>query len=338
MTLFFVLWALVYILSGDPLPITHTVGYHAVGSTHIAVRDVTISGAFGVRFRERGIVIASKQDVFVTRAIGWENRALVIAEPLPFAISDKEPATVSTRRIATPVATFISRVGLRRYPATSSRVIAYTVPGMTKEALRATHEWVKIAIRPQSDGWIREEKALSVEESGGVMSASFAEGNSVHRDYGVDDVDVVWEGRVYRKAYEARPDGTTRYRLLCQNPLGERREYDVDEKTWRSIGETDAIAERPGKNIVKLTAPIAYTKSAPPYEVIERVGKWLRIQLEDQGWARRQDCVLDVRYQYALSRRQIVSRWLLRTPFVGKRLADAVLLVYRFRYLGRDRR
>lgn len=332
LTFFFGFWALVYVLSGEPLPTTQTLGYHPVGTTRLGVRDVGIAGAFGIGFREPEVVIASKEDVFVTRVTGFEKRSLLLAEPLPFAISDKEPATVSTRRIATPVATFFARVGLRRHPATSSRVIAYTVPGMTKEVLRATQEWVKIIIRPQSEGWIHESHALSIEENEGVLSALFPERKALYREPGVDDTDVLWEGRVVRKRSQTQPDGTTSYRLVCENPFGERRDYVVDEKTWRTLRETDHIAERKEKGISRFPIPIAYTRSAPPYEVIQRKDKWLLLQLEDQGWARRDECTLDVRYRYSLSWRQLLGRCLLRTPILGRSLGDALLLAYRFFY------
>lgn len=333
LTFFFGFWALVYVLSGEPLPTTQTLGYHPLGATRLGVRDVSIAGAFGIGFREPEVVIASKEDVFVTRATGFEKRALLLAEPLPFAISDKEPATVSTRRIATPVATFFAQVGLRRYPAASSRVIAHTVPGTTKEILRATKEWVKIVIRPPSEGWIHESHALSVEEVGGVASASFPERKALYGEPGVDDTDVLWEGRVVRKSHQVRPDGTTSYHLLCENPFGERRDYVVDEKTWRTLRETDHIAERKGKGVLRFPVPVAYTRAAPPYEVVQRKEKWLLLQLEDQGWARREECTLDVRYRYSLSWRQLLARRLLRMPIVGRFLGDVLLFAYRFFYL-----
>ena len=56
---------------------------------------------------------------------------------------------------------------------------------------------------------------------------------------------------------------------------------------------------------------MGFAKTGPPYEVLERDGEWLKIQLRDQGWVERSECELDARYSYTFTRRQLAKEWLL---------------------------
>jgi len=326
------LWLAYYVLTVDPVPVTESVGSAPAGSASVPVRDATVAGAFGPRFPGARAIVQTAAGLHTTRVIGWDadHHALRLEEPLPFDVSADQPATVASTDVATAVARFDDRIGLRRFPASDSRIIAYTSQGMSKPVMRRAGEWVKVEIRSPVEGWVPADRAISVDEGEVADRALMPANVPVRRTPYADEALVRWEGRIVTKRVQETTDGSRQHEINAEAPNGDHRTFTVPQTAWNAFAATDYIIDREGKGISKAEPPMAFTQPSPPYEVIAREGAWLRIELQDQGWVTDDSCTFDVVFRYKLSRRQTLRRWLFRAPVVGalaERLTNAYFRV-----------
>ena len=209
--------------------------------------------------------------------------------------------------VATVVAVFDSRVGLRRFPRVDSRTYAHAPAGMTKPVMGFGADWVKIEIERPIEGWVSEASSRIV-HAGIVDEVAFSTRTPVRSLPYADEALVVWEGRIEAKTSETDDDGQTDYALQATDVDGDERVFHLTQQAWNSFRETDYIVDRQGLGVAQADIPIGFTKLGPPYEVLARDGERLLIQWQDQGWVRTDSCRLEVRYNYSTSRRQDLAQ------------------------------
>jgi hypothetical protein len=181
---------------------------------------------------------------------------------------------------------------------------------MSKEAIRLTPGWVKILIAPREEAWVLSAHA-SLHENGVAVEAVFERPVPFRRTQYDDEGSIAWEGYVVEKRTTASEEGVDGHALVVANDQGERRTVQLPKAAWDGFVERDYVIDRVGKPVREFPLPMGFAKTGPPYEVLDRDGEWMKIQLRDQGWVERAECELDVRYSYTFTRRQLAKEWLM---------------------------
>ena len=289
-----------YVYTAPPLPFALIPEESADGTLTVAVESVT---PFGVG--DAVVVDAGDASTSATiAAIDADRNALTLDTPLRGTAPSG--SRVALADVATLVAVFDERVGLRRFPRVDSRTYAHAPAGMSREVMLFVDGWAKVEIATPIEGWAM---AISsrVVHAGLVDELAFSTRAAVRRFPYRDEALVRWEGRVVKKTSEPEDDGTPAYRLQAASIDGEHRVFHLSPAAWATFSETDYIVDREGEGLAHADIPIGFTELGPPYELLERDGERVRIQWQDQGWVPDDSCRFEVRYNYSTTRRQDVS-------------------------------
>jgi hypothetical protein len=289
-----------YVYTAPPLPLSVTVNDAKQGAATVWVER---SATFAVGF----LVVVDADPlptVATVIAVDHESGSLSLDTPLLGAAPAR--STVALGEVATTMAVFDARVGLRRFPRRDSRTYAHAPAGMSREVMVFAADWAKVEVASPISGWAMAASSRVV-HAGVVEEVAFSARTAVRTRPYEDEALVRWEGRVVTKTTDVGPAGGITYHVEAANIDGRRRVFDTTEAAWGTFRETDYIVDREGKGLTHADIPIGFTELGPPYEVLERAGDRVRIQWRDQGWVPRDSCRFDVRYNYSTTRRQDLS-------------------------------
>ena len=297
-----------YLWTAPPRPLSETVGAHAVGASELRLKSVR---AFAP---EETVLIDANPDGALARIVrvDTEKRALILEQPLPFAITEEKPASAVRPEAAELLVGIEMGTKLRRFPRGDSLIIATAQPVTRRPFLRQIGDWVKIELKPGSEGgWAPADKVASVSK-GLVDEVIFRQRIPVRSEpYPHEDL-ILWEGRILSKSDESEGE---EYAVNIRN-LSTRQDkaHKLSKSDWEFYSVNDYVVYRKEKGLTRIESPRGFTRPGIPYEASERDGGWLKINLQTQAhaWVKREACTFVAEYQYDVPRRSLLGSYLRR--------------------------
>ena len=297
-----------YLWTAPPRPLSETVGDHPIGSTELRLKSVRAFAA------GETIVIDANPDGALARifSVDTEQRALILEQPLPFAITKEKPASAVRPEAAELLVEIEMDTKLRRFPRGDSLIIATAQPATRRPFLRQIEDWIKIELKPGSEGgWAPADKVASVSK-GLVDEVVFRQRIPVRSEpYPHEDL-ILWEGRILSKSDESEGKG---YAVNIRNlSTREDNAHKLNKSDWEFYSVNDYVVYRKEKGLTRIDSPKGFTRPGIPYEASERDGDWLKINLQTRAraWVKREACTFIAEYQYDVPRRSLLGSYLRR--------------------------
>ncbi len=297
-----------YLWTAPPRPLSETVGAHEIGSTELRLKSVR---AFAPG---ETVVIDANPDGAFARilSIDAERRALLLEEPLPFAVTEEKPALAVRPEAAELLVAVEMGTKMRRFPRGDSLTIATAQPVTRRPFTRRIEDWVKIELKPGSEaGWTPADKVASVSK-GLVDEVIFRRRIPVRTEPYPHEELILWEGRIIGKSDESKGEG---YAVNIRS-LSTRQDiaHELSKADWEHYEVNDYVVYRKEKGLTRIASPRGFTRPGIPYEASERDGEWLKINLQTQAhaWVKREACTFVAEYQYDVPRRSLLGSYLRR--------------------------
>lgn len=297
-----------YLWTAPPRPLSETVGAHEIGSTELRLKSVR---AFAPG---DAVVIDANPNGTIGSVvrIDAKQRALILEEPLPFAITEETPASAVRPEAAELLVAIEIGTKLRRFPRGDSLTIATAPPDTHRPFLRQIDDWVKIELKPGSEaGWAPADKVVSVSK-GLVDEVIFRQRIPVRSEPYPHEELILWEGRILSKSGDSEGKG---YAVNIRN-LSTRQDkvHELSRSDWEYYKVDDYVVYRKEKGLTRIDSPRGFTRPGIPYEASERDGGWIKINLQTQAhaWLKRESCTFVAEYQYNVPRRSLLGSYLRR--------------------------